>query len=324
VSSSPAPAGRAAQLLLALLGSALAAVTLPANAWGGAADGDAGDARFAFAVLGDTPYFAFEEMRLEALIPQIDREPLAFVLHVGDIKSGQDRCSDALYLRRRALFARFTLPFLIIPGDNDWVDCARQSNGAYHPLERLTYFRSVFYAQPGHRAPGFDLERQGAGREHAEQPENMRWTIGKVAFATANVTGSHNGFRQAPAMDGQYAERNAANLEWLLSSFERARAAQAAALVFAIHADPRFEAAPGSLERQGFEDFLRALEQAAKRFARPVLLIHGDSHVFRVDRPLAGAANLVRLETYGAPKVGWVRVTVDAGDPRVFSVEGKR
>jgi hypothetical protein len=57
-----------------------------------------------------------------------------------------------------------------------------------------------------------------------------------------------------------------------------------------------------------------------------VLFVHGDTHMYTVDRPFRDARgerveNLVRLETFGSPNVGWVRVSVDPDDSRHFGFE---
>ena len=55
------------------------------------------------------------------------------------------------------------------------------------------------------------------------------------------------------------------------------------------------------------------------------MLVHGDSHYFRIDKPLVrqGALieNFTRVETFGPPDVHWVRATVDPGNPMVFVFE---
>jgi hypothetical protein len=74
-------------------------------------------------------------------------------------------------------------------------------------------------------------------------------------------------------------------------------------------------------------DPLKSLVAAeAKRLARPVLFVHGESHTYRFDRPFKDEAgsrvgNAWRLESFGSPQVGWVRVTVDPGDRDLFRVE---
>jgi hypothetical protein len=44
-----------------------------------------------------------------------------------------------------------------------------------------------------------------------------------------------------------------------------------------------------------------------------VLLVHGDTHTYHDDEPLAG---LRRLEVWGSPIVSWIRGQVDAGELR--------
>jgi hypothetical protein len=274
-------------------------------------------AAFSFATVGDLPYFAWEELRLEKLVETWNRESLAFVLHVGDIKSGQDLCSGALYARRRALFDRSVHPFILLPGDNDWTDCHRQSNGGFDPLERLALLRTVFY--PNDSTLG--VQPATLQRHSLAFPEIVRWERSDVVFVGLNVAGSHNGRRVSAASDAEYARRNAANLEWLGSAFEHARAQDARAVVVAFHADPRFESSAGSRAREGYDDVVTALERGAHAFRKPVLVIHGDTHRYRVDHPLPGTPNLVRMEVLGSPGVGWTRVSVDPDRPEVFGFE---
>jgi len=70
------------------------------------------------------------------------------------------------------------------------------------------------------------------------------------------------------------------------------------------------------------------MKAAAARIRKPLLFVHGDTHMYRVDTPFvddAGVAipGITRLETYGSPFVGWVRVTVDPSKPELFSFEPK-
>ena len=58
-------------------------------------------------------------------------------------------------------------------------------------------------------------------------------------------------------------------------------------------------------------------------FGKPVVLVHGDSHYFRIDKPLTRVGrrleNFTRVETFGNPDVHWLRVTVDPHDANVFT-----
>jgi hypothetical protein len=274
-----------------------------------------------FAIVGDLPYFAWEVLRLDQMIDRMNAEPLALVLHVGDIKGGQALCSDGTYLERRAQFARSTHPFVLLPGDNDWTDCHRASNGGYDPLERLAFVRRTFHAEAATlgRRPLRPVRQPGF-------PENMRWELGGVVFVAVHAVGSHNGLGRSREADTEFGERNAANLAWLTAAFEQAARSHARGVVVAFHANPRFESPAGSRARLGYDDLVRALTEHARALGRPVLVVHGDTHTYRLDRPLVihGAPDLTsvtRVESFGSPVVGWVRVTVDPSRQELFVVE---
>src|SRR5919109_5046156 len=92
-----------------------------------------------FGLLGDTPYSEAEIERLELLIDDINAQPLAFVVHLGDIGSSAQACGDEWLLERKKQFARIRHRFVLVPGDNEWSDCK-------NPLERLERWRALFCA----------------------------------------------------------------------------------------------------------------------------------------------------------------------------------
>jgi hypothetical protein len=71
------------------------------------------------------------------------------------------------------------------------------------------------------------------------------------------------------------------------------------------------------------------LRQETRLFAKPVVLVHGDTHRQQIDQPLMDPAsgerlsNFTRVETFGWPFLGWVLGTVDARDPKVFRFVAK-
>lgn len=82
----------------------------------------------------------------------------------------------------------------------------------------------------------------------------------------------------------------------------------------------------------GFKDYLLALREEVVAFRRPVACGHGDSHYFRIDRPLLDAAgrrleDFTRVETFGNgaghgnSDVQWLKVTVDPRSREVFSYQ---
>jgi len=181
---------------------------------------------FAFGVMGDTPYSLAQEPRFVAMIAHMDREPLAFSIHVGDIKAGgHSPCTDALYERRLAQFDAAKHPVVYTPGDNEWTDCREPSSGAMDPLERLARLREVFFRGRTHLGAGtLDTEGEGApGPGCGEYPENRLWEFDGVRFATINVPGPDNNEGHDAASDAEARCRNAANHAWIERAVEGKR-----------------------------------------------------------------------------------------------------
>jgi hypothetical protein len=276
---------------------------------------------FTFAVGGDTPYSDAEEREWLAMIERINREDVAFTIHVGDFKGGGD-CSDELYARRRAQFDSFARPLVYTPGDNEWTDCRRPYMGSMYPLERLSRLREVFFGAPrslGRTAMATEVQTQctapppqGCGCAY---PENRAWTHGNVAFVTLNVPGSENNVGYDAANDAEAKCRDAANAQWLDRAVAAAEAPGVRALVIAAQANPWIAKKPV------YAPFVAQVERTYGRLRKPVLFIHGDTHTYRADWPFA--APVARLETYGSPFVGWVKVTIDPARPGLFSYEPK-
>lgn len=283
-----------------------------------------------FAVMGDTPYNALEVAQLDNLIDELNREELAFVVHVGDITNGRGPCSDEWFEARKRQFNRVRHPFILIPGDNDWSDCHRSG---MDPLERIARFRELFEA--GNESLGarrMPVERQSA--PHAEYREHMRWEADRVLFITLNVQGGNNNLGRNAAMDAEYNRRMAAVFAWMDEGERIVAQKQLAGLVILIQANPDFEETwikktrPGAPE--GFAEFRNALRTLAKRLAKPILFVHGDTHSYKLDQPLkdpatgTAIANFTRLEVWGSPWVRWVRGSLHPDAPIPFYVENPR
>ena len=284
---------------------------------------------FAFAVMGDSGYNAEEDRQVAAMLAELDRQDLAFVVHVGDFKGG-GACSDELFRARRALLDASAHPLVYTPGDNEWVDCRRESMGRMDPLGRLAALREVFFADRfslGRRR--IELSRQEqcldpspAGCRCPAMPENRFWSRSGVRFVTLNVPGSDNNVGFDAASDEEARCRDEANALWLERAVALSERSQTRALVVFIHANP------WDTRKDVYRPLLRQVEQAARRLRKPVLLVHGDTHTSRVDAPFGEAfgeavEGLTRLETHGSPFVGYTRVIVDPEDPQVFRFEPK-
>jgi hypothetical protein len=301
---------RLAALAIALLASACA--TTPKSPEG-----------FVFGVMGDAPYSKGEEQPFVEMIARMNGEPLAFVIHVGDIKAGShSRCTDALFRERKAWFDTSTHPLIYTPGDNEWTDCRRKTNGADDPLERLEKLREVFFAGRstlGREELPTEAQDDAAPGCHS-YPENRIWSYGRVRFATVNVPGSKNNEGWDAASDAEARCRNPANRRWIDHAADEAERDNDRALVIATQADPWLNDIPA------YRELIAHMGALAQRLHRPVMFVHGDTHTYHFDTPFKDPLgqvipNAQRLETYGSPFVGWVRVIVDPAAPALFNAE---
>jgi hypothetical protein len=196
--------------------------------------------------------------------------------------------------------------------------------GSMDPLERLARLREVFFS--GDESLGrtrIPLEVQSKCADAAcrcpAYRENRAWLRGGVRFVTLDIPGSDNNVGFDAASDAEAKCRDQANLAWLERWVGESTGPATRAVVVAIQADP------WNNKRHAFDWLLKALPEAAARlYGKTLLFVHGDSHTLRMDQPFEDGLghaipNLVRLETWGSPFVGWIRVTVDASDPHLFS-----
>ncbi len=286
---------------------------------------------FSFAVLGDAPYSWLEERNFEHLIDQLNDAELDFVVHVGDIMWGP--CTDERYRSRLDYFRRIRHPVVYTPGDNEWADCHEHSSSPDSPLDSLRRLRSVFFRNPTMSLGGqpLPLATQAGRQPYPEFPENARWSHRGTVFATAHLVGSRNARESFPgrtaADDAASIRRTLATSTWTRSTFETARSSGAKTVVLAIHADTEIEQEIEDSYRVAYEPFLTTLEEQVASFAGRVLLIHGDGHEYKTDRPLVRRTtgrrleHLTRLEVPGSPDVAWVRVIVPPGANQPFRFE---
>lgn len=291
-------------------------------------------AAFAFGAIGDQHYGPAGEAKWPALAQSINdaASSLKFVVHTGDIKSGSTLCTDAMFANRLQAFNALQLPLILTPGDNEWTDCHRENNGSRDPLERLAFLRQTFFTTSeslgARKIPVF---RQSEEPRYALYRENAIWTEGNVVFATVHIVGSNNNLGRTPEQDAEYVARNLANVNWIHTAFSLARDGGFGGVVLTIQANPTFPRGPDSAvlrPETGFVDFIYNLEIEAIAFGKPILIVHGDSHTFRIDKPMFSSRNnlvienIYRLEVPGSGDSHWVRVSINPAKPvTLFSFE---
>ena len=308
---------------------------------------------YAIGLWGDLPYSDVQALTgVPNLIADMNAQNLAFTVHDGDLKAGNGTansvsvttCADGLYVQALGYFNSLKAPAIFTPGDNDWTDCDRASNGGYSSSERLDHERLVFFSTP------YSLGQRKLRMEVQAPPyvENRRWTYNGVTYVTLNVQGSCNNLCDTLPDPAEQAARNAADIAWLRDSFARAKTIGSAAVMIVSQADPGWDLADGTraplrdpktlieadTAPDGFAEFLLALRTEVIAFGKPVAYVNGDSHYFRIDRPLLDAAgrrleNFTRVETFGDNQangtndVNWVKVFVDPRSREVFGYQAQ-
>lgn len=366
-------------ILLAALAAGAFAVGIAAA---GKGNGNNKTFEFAVGLWGDTPYSDLQaQTGVPNVIADMNSSDISFSVHDGDLKAGnaiagsvtptacQNTVEPSIYSQALGYFNSLVQPAIFTPGDNDWTDCDRTSNGGFNSLERLQYERGFFFADDqslGQHPMQLEVQTAplcqgttsltGQPRFLTGCVENRRWTFHKVTFATVNVQGSCNNLCSSGAGDpggdtAEYTAREAADQQWLHQTFDEAKAQGSAGVMIIWQADPGFDTSgyQGAPKRNpttlaetdgnpdGFHDILSALRDETIAFEKPVVLVHGDSHYFMVDKPLLDSngrrvENFTRVETFGdhafaahpewdPNDVHWVKALVDPQSRDVFGFQ---
>jgi hypothetical protein len=339
-----------------------------------AGNGRTNDKTFVYAIglWGDLPYSAVQaDPGVPNLIADMNASKLEFTVHDGDLKAGNGPssnppsviCDANLYNTALGWFNSLEGAAMFTPGDNDWTDCDRPSNGGFDSLGRLELERQLFFStvyslgtkpikqevQSGANEPKC-LGGTNASPHPTDCVENRRWDVKGVTYATVNVQGSCNNLCDTAPNAAEEAARNTADIQWLDETFKEATDDGSAAVMIIMQADPGFDATDGTRAPlrdpktlaedlakdgnpfDGFQSFLVALRNDTIAFERPVVLVYGDSHYFRIDKPLVDAQgrrleNFTRVETFGdnaangLNDVHWVKVLVDPSSRDVFAFQ---
>jgi len=306
---------------------------------------------YTIAVIGDTPYGADKLAEFPDLVALINSDPkVDLVAHLGDIKAGSSSpCTNEYMESIRTLFDEFKDPFVYTPGDNEWTDChvASKNNGLYTPTERLQFVRGLFFPVPGQSLGGRkkELLTQADDPANSAYVENTIWMESQVVFAALNIQGSNNDraswgtplpadAANYPSQADEQASRAQANRAWLNRAFDVADANDASGVVLLFQADMWDPTASLS----GFDDLVVQIGNLAATYGKPVLLLEGDSHRFRVDNPYAASSplhgmhpstpvadNVTRIVVEGsaAGRTEYLRLTIDpqTKSGQVFSYE---
>ena len=297
---------------------AVAAIALIALA-GGAGEPAFAATPYSFAVIGDVPYGSSQLAQLPNRIGQLNAAPnLSLVVHLGDITGhgSTQNCTDGYNATIRADVNRSVRPFVYTPGDNEWADCSYAGTGAANPLTRLGAVRKTFFSVPGRTlgtSPMTVSSQSASG-----YPENQSFDRGGLTITTLHLVGSNNDLSlwkgrtaTTAAQRAEVTARLNADVSLVRSTFAHAKQVGSRAVVLLTQAD--MFAGSGSTYRSAFQPVVQAIAAQAVSFVRPVLLIDGDTHVYKKDKPLASGSSWVSYYGVTKPAPNLTRVVVKAG-----------
>lgn len=217
--------------VVAVGAAAFALFGLGASVAAAGATAEQSDAPFTVAVYGDAPYGTSPTDNAEfnatpAFIDSINADAdVSEVLHVGDIHSGKQFCTQAYDESVYQLWTAYAKPLVYTPGDNEWTDCHKpgEGGGSYdpntgqinyvldptthqpvdfangNPVANLALIRSIFFARAGHtlgsgsmtvvsQATAYDPKHP----TDADYVENVMWVQNGVVFVTIDNPGGSN------------------------------------------------------------------------------------------------------------------------------------
>lgn len=190
----------------------------------------------------------------------------------------------------------------VLDANNNLVDYAGGD-----PVANLDLVRSIFFAAPGKTLGGSMAVHTQAQEYDPAHPtdssyvENVWFEKSGVLFVTVNIPGGSNNATDrwygvpamSPAQQTLVANFTGAASRWLDTAFAKATANGDKAVVIMEQADmwDLDGLTMGDQHLTQYKQYIDKIAALTTTFAKPVLLINGDSHIYRSDNPLMKGAD---------------------------------
>jgi len=176
------------------------------------------------------------------------------------------------------------------------------------PVANLALVRSLFFPRPGQTLGSGKLHVQSQATEYdpafpsdAQYVENVIFERKGTLFVTLNLPGGSNNdadiWYGAPtrstAQAQEASERTGADLRWLDHAFTQASQNGDTSVLIMTQADMWDLDGKTAAHLTNYEPLVSSIAAHTTAFGKPVLLINGDSHVYRSDNPLSPTAPCV-------------------------------
>jgi len=261
-----------------------------------------------FIMMGDIPYYTNHKYCLNQQLRELDpskmEHPYSFIVHVGDIKSGQTLdCVSEYYSDVADIFSSPLNDFyydtrdcFFLVGDNDWCDCNDPGSAFAYWMNNFGNGEKYTWINQGPNPNGFgtfsnsnmrttleydDMGSNDSSQYYPSSASNFAFFINKILFVGINQVGGSD--------IGDEATRVKNNFEWVKSNMEKYAQQDMRSLV--VFAQAPMSGARWEYFGQPFQTLLRNNYPDML-----VLYAHGDGHEFNLDRIDKYNANLYDLE----------------------------
>lgn len=272
---------------------------------------------FSFGVVSP-PLRGASDNALQKAIKESDTNNLAFVIANG-IKTFDEACSDSVYNNRKAQLQGAKNGLVVSLAASDWTECKNES-GKSTAVGKLTHLRELFFIDEfSLGATKIPVIRQSTTPKFRNFPENARWEIDRIMFATIHLPSTNNHFVFDAGRNSEFEDRSVANRDWLYRVFTTATRKKMGGIVLFSDGNPLSRATGKNSKRDGFVEVRRHLFALIKKFPGKVLLIHGRTDQAPKPPAIAWRGNLGEVET----TAGWLKFNVDASNAALFTVADK-
>lgn len=239
--------------------------------------------RVVFYAMGDVPYGVPQKERLPFQMEALENRA-EFVVHLGDLKvRNANLCINEEYQQVSDMLQMSKAPVLIVPGDNDWMECNNRTN-AYK-----------LWGEVFHRF-----------EEKWTSPLNVRYQEGRsenFAFSHKGVhfIGLHvlwKSFQEEPELYKIVQD----DVDWLRNEQSRIYDPDIGAVVLFAHTFPK---------HNKYKPLYEILELTVAGTDKPFIFVQGDLHKFTISNPYDGLPNFLLVSVDMGRNADPMEVTVD-------------
>ena len=246
------------------------------------------DTLLTFCVIADVPYNNNEVKELPNQIAT-QMEGCEFLVHLGDIMTGDDACTDDKYSDVRDMLLASPVPAFIVVGDNEWNDCGNnnQIKAGWNLWEKN--FMQIEDNWANHP---FNVTRQ------LGYQENFYFVHKRTLVIGLNIVGGkvHD--------SGEWITRLSKSHEWVESLVLQNVPSNADGVIVMAHGRP-------TTDHRHFFNPMRTMMEDVLDNKVPLLYLHGDGHSWIYTPNYYEQSNYLRIQHAGGVRDPILKILAD-------------